>query len=97
LLFESGDVSVFDVIGRTSVWGNLIFLGVGASTVAYVLWAQTVKKVGAVKANNYMYLQPIVTLAVSAIVLGESVSIVGYAGIALILGGLWLGDYIGKK
>ena len=37
LLFESGDVSVFDVIGRTSVWGNLIFLGVGASTVAYVL------------------------------------------------------------
>ena len=90
LLFESGDVSVFDVIG-------LMFLGVGASTVAYVLWAQTVKKVGAVKANNYMYLQPIVTLAVSAIVLGESVSIVGYAGIALILGGLWLGDYIGKK
>ncbi len=97
LLFESGDVNVFEVIGRPAVWGNLIFLGVGASTVAYVLWAQTVKKVGAVKANNYMYLQPIVTLAVSALVLGEHVSIVGYAGIALILGGLWFGDYIGKK
>ncbi len=65
--------------------------------MAYVLWAQTVKKVGAVKANNYMYLQPIVTLGVSALVLGEHVSIVGYAGIALILGGLWFGDYISKK
>lgn len=97
LLFESGDVNVFEVIGRPAVWGNLIFLGVGASTVAYVLWAQTVKKVGAVKANNYMYLQPIVTLGVSALVLGEHVSIVGYAGIALILGGLWFGDYISKK
>jgi len=97
LFFENGDVNVFDVITSPAVWGNLLFLGVGASTVAYVLWAQTVKRVGAVKANNYMYLQPIVTLIVSALVLGEHVSMVGYAGIALILGGLWFGDYISKK
>ena len=78
------------------MYGNLLFLGVGASTIAYVLWAVTVKKVGAVKANNYMYLQSIFTLIVSALVLGEHVSFIGYLGIFLILAGLWAGDNINK-
>ncbi len=96
LLFEKGDVNVFSIIGEPSVWGNLLFLGMGASTIAYLLWALTVKQLGAVKANNYMYLQPIVTLLVSAIVLGEHVSLIGCAGIVLILSGLWIGDNINR-
>ena len=68
----------------------------GASTIAYVLWALTVKQLGAVKANNYMYFQTIITLVVSAIVLGEHVTMVGYIGIILIIGGLWVGDNINK-
>ena len=76
---------------------NVAFLGVGASLTAYLLWAMTVKKVGAVKANNYIYLQPIITLVVSVIALGEHVSVVGYTGCALILVGLWLGDYLTKR
>lgn len=71
-------------------------MGVGASTIAYVLWALTVKQLGAVKANNYMYFQTIITLVVSAIVLGEHVTMVGYIGIILIIGGLWVGDNINK-
>ena len=73
---------------------NLLFLGIGASLIAYVLWAGTVKRVGAVKANNYMYLQPIFTMVVSVLTIGEKVSIVGYIGCATILIGLWLGDYL---
>ena len=76
---------------------NVAFLGIGASLIAYVLWAITVKRVGAVKANNYIYLQPIVTLVVSVIALGERVSAVGYIGCGLILLGLWLGDYITQR
>lgn len=97
LLFEENKVNPLEIISEPAVWGNLLFLGVGASTVAYLLWAETVKRVGAVKANNYMYLQPVITLIVSALVLGERVTIVGYLGIALILGGLWLGDYLSKR
>lgn len=73
---------------------NVAFLGIGASLIAYILWAITVKKVGAVKANNYIYLQPVITLIVSAIALGESISFIGVLGCVLILGGLWLGDYL---
>lgn len=96
LIFEPESQSVASIISRLEVYGNLLFLGLGASTIAFVLWAYTVKSVGALKANNYMYLQPIVTLIVSAIVLGEHVSIIGYLGIFLILAGLWAGDNINK-
>ena len=96
LIFEPECRSVATIISRPEVYANLLFLGLGASTIAYVLWAYTVKTVGAVKANNYMYLQSIVTLIVSAIVLGEHVNFIGYLGIFLILAGLWAGDNINK-
>lgn len=96
LLFEHENASIFDVIYEPVVFGNILFLSLGASTIAYVLWAVTVKKVGAVKANNYMYLQSIITLIVSAIVLNEKVTFIGYFGIVLIIGGLWIGDNINR-
>ena len=96
LLFETDTVNILEVISRLQVYGNLLFLGLGASTAAYVLWALTVRQVGAVKANNYMYLQSIITLLVSAVVLGEKITLLGCVGILLILGGLWLGENINK-
>lgn len=97
LLGSANGVNPFTVLGRPEVWGNLIFLSVGASTVAYILWAASVKNLGPIKANNYLYLQPIVTLVVSAYVLGEKVSFLGVTGIVLIIGGLWIGDYLTRK
>lgn len=96
LIFEQNSAPLAEVLPRPEVYGNLLFLGLGASTVAYVLWAVSVKKLGAVKANNYIYLQPIVTLVVSAVVLSEPVTVIGVMGIALILGGLWAGNNINK-
>ena len=96
LLFETDTVNILEVISRPQVYGNLLFLGLGASNAAYVLWALTVRQVGAVKANNYMYLQSIITLLVSAVVLGEKITLLGCVGILLILGGLWLGENINK-
>lgn len=96
LAFEAGPTDYAELLSRPQVYSNLLFLGVGASTVAYVLWALSVKNLGPLKANNYMYFQSIVTLVVSAIVLGEHVTFVGYVGIFLIIAGLWLGDNINK-
>ena len=96
LLFEADSVSLLDVVTRPAVYGNLLFLGLGASTVAYVLWAQSVKTLGALVANNYMYLQSIVTLVVSDVVLHEGITVIGVTGIVLIIGGLWVGDNINK-
>lgn len=97
LLVEHPRYSIVQVFSTPALWGNLVFLSLGASLLGFVLWAVTVKKVGAVKANNYIYLQPIVTLVLSVVALGEHISVVGCIGCALILAGLWLGDYLTKR
>lgn len=89
--------TLYEIFTTPEAIYNLLFLGIGASLAAYVLWASTVKKVGAVKANNYLYIQPIITLIVSAVTLGERVSFIGVTGCVLIIAGLWLGDRISKK
>lgn len=97
LIMEPPHFSVSDILGYWPVLGNLLFLGVGASLIGYLLWARTVKVMGAVKANNYMYFQPIFTMVFSVIFLHEVVTFFGYLGCALILGGLWLGDYLTRR
>lgn len=82
---------------NVEVWSNLLFLGAFASMLAYILWAQSVKHLGTIKASNYMYISPIITLVASVAFLGESISIVGGIGCALILGGMWLGEYLERK
>jgi drug/metabolite transporter (DMT)-like permease len=62
--------------------------------IAFLIWAWAVKGLGAVKANNYLYVQPIVTLVASALLLGERVTWVGYLGCALILSGVILADQL---
>jgi drug/metabolite transporter (DMT)-like permease len=78
----------------TAVWANFLFLGVFCSMIAFLIWAWAVKGLGAVKANNYLYVQPIVTLVASALLLGERVTWVGYLGCALILSGVILADQL---
>lgn len=97
LLVEPPKYSVVEVFSDLDLGGNILFLAVGASLVGYVMWAQTVKNVGALKANNYLYIQPIITLVISALWLGEKVSVIGVIGCVLILGGLWLGSYLTQR
>ncbi len=89
--------SPLEVLQDWKLLSNVLFLGLGASLIAFVLWAETVKKMGAIKANNYMYLQPVVTLIAALILLGEKVTVIGIIGCVLILGGLWLGDYLTQR
>ncbi len=94
LFFESGFAPI-SVFTRVEVYGNLLFLGMICSLAAYLLWGLSVGKLGALKANNYLYLSPLATLGLSAWFLGEHVSIVGYTGCALILIGLIVGERLG--
>ncbi len=79
------------------VAGNILFLGLFASLVSYLLWGGAVKHIGAIKTGNYLYFSPIVTLILSAWLLSEKVSIIGYIGCSLILGGVIAGEKIGKS
>lgn len=97
LAFESKINNPFELLQIPDVVFNLLFLGLGASLIAYVLWSITVKYLGAVKANNFMYFQMVVTLIASYFLLGEPITAVGATGCLLIIGGLWLGDYLSRR
>lgn len=76
---------------------NILFLALFCSMFAYLMWAVIIGKIGAVKASNYMYFQPVVTLVFSFVILGEKISLIGYTGCALILLGVWMADYLQKR
>ena len=69
---------------------NVLYLGVGASAICFVLWNKALSLLGSVSTNVYLYLTPVVTLFASALILHEPVTLQALAAIALILAGLWL-------
>lgn len=77
---------------------NLLFLGIVCSMLSYLLWAWTMSKLGAITTNNYLYVQPIATMIIAAILFGKEdpITVVGCLGCVLIIGGLWLGDYMNR-
>ncbi len=75
---------------------NMLFLVVICSLMAYVFWNESMKLIGPVATNNYLYAQPIVTMIVAYFIFGEKVYPLGYVGCALIVGGLIMADKIKK-
>lgn len=75
------------------VWLHLFFLGALACSLCYVLWNRAVEKLGAVQSGNYIYLIPIVTLAISALFLGEPLGVYNIGGCILIILGVFLSSF----
>lgn len=77
---------------QPAVWMNLLFLGVLASLVCFVVWNIILKQLGTVRASNYIYLNPLFTLIGSAVLLDEQFTVMSLMGVMLILGGVyWAG------
>ena len=82
-------------LGASSNLLHLVFLGVIASAVCYVSWNYAVGRLGAARTSVYIYLVPMAAIVVSALALGERVTLVGMAGMGLILGGMALSERAG--
>lgn len=100
LPFIGGQESSFslEVLGQTAVWGNLLFLGVVASLVCFIIWNLVIEKLGNVTSTNYVYLNPVFTLLTAMILLGERMTLLSGLGCAAILAGVvWAGTKPQKK
>ncbi|MGP1558993.1 MAG: DMT family transporter [Prevotella intermedia] len=71
---------------------NLLFLGLVASFFCFGAWSYVTEKVGAVKIANYNYLSPICTVIISAIFLGEKMTMEAAIGSVLILIGVFFAN-----
>ncbi len=80
------------VLRQPEVWGNLLYLGLICSMAAYFIWGITVKRIGAVRASNYFYLSPIISMIAAAIWFGERTNAIAYVGCVLILAGVIIAE-----
>lgn len=94
--FRPFDVS-WQTLAQPAVWGNLLFLGVIASMLCYLLWNAAMHRLGAVRTTNYIYINPLVTILTAAAFINERITLVALLGAALILYGMWHAERPGEQ
>lgn len=80
------ELSSLSAIGVLAV----LFLGLACSGLGYLFWYGALEKLEASRVAAFLYLEPLVTLAAAALLLGERLPLVTLAGGALLLFGVWL-------
>lgn len=76
------------ILARPVVWGNLVYLGLIASMLCFVLWNWALSKLGTVRTTNLIYGQSFFTMAVAYLVLGERITWMAIAGAAILIIGM---------
>lgn len=71
---------------------NIGFLGLVASALCFVTWNKAVEIIGAIKASNYIYLVPLISMVTSILVLNEKVTSLAVVGGCLILTGVYISE-----
>lgn len=95
LPFIAMDSATFNprLLSNGIVLANIIFLGLIASLLCFILWNSAVKELGVVQTTNYIYFVPLVTLLTSAVVIDEYITPIALLGSVFIL----LGVYVSEK
>ena len=80
------------ILTDPTVYLNLLFLGLVASLICFIVWNFVMSKLGNVTSTNYVYLNPVFTLVSAMIFLGERMTLQSAIGSAAILAGvIWAG------
>ena len=81
-----------EVLLRTDVLLNLLFLGVVASMLCFMLWNWVIGKLGAVVTTNWAYFNPVTTIIFAWWLLNEQITVWFMLGTLLIITGMILSD-----
>ena len=79
------------------IFGSLLFLGIGASCFAFIMWNKSIQIIGTVRTNQYIYFIPFITSVMSWVILGEVLTIQTITGTAVILSGIYISEDRGQK
>lgn len=77
-----------EILFRPQVLAHVIYLGISASAMCFVLWNYAVDRLGVITSGVYIYLTPVVTVALSIPVLHETFTWYTGAGMLLTIVGL---------
>lgn len=81
----------FDMIDKKLII-SLLFLGIVASSLAFLMWNKAIQILGSIATNQYIYLVPVVTTILSAIIIKEKITWITIFGAVLILLGLYVSE-----
>ena len=85
------------LFSKPELMWNLLFLGCVACMLCFLAWNWAIKRLGAVTATNYVYLNPVTTIVFAWIVLSEQITSWFIIGTVLILLGMYIVDTKRKK
>lgn len=89
-LFFSGpglsDIGNLDGYG----WLSVAFLGIACSGLAYIFWYGALQALPAAQVGAFLYIEPLVTMLVAAVLINEPLLWASILGGAIILLGVWL-------
>jgi len=89
LFFMSGGLSQIGHIPWDG-WAGIAFLGIFCSGLAYIFWYDALQTLPVAQTGAFLYLEPVVTVIVAALILGERLYLATLLGGVLILAGVWL-------
>ena len=75
---------------NTTGWLAVAFLGIGCTALAYIFWYDGLQAIPASRAGVFLYIEPLISLVVAAVLLGEAITLAALLGGGLILAGVWL-------
>ncbi|MCQ2177247.1 MAG: DMT family transporter [Bacteroidales bacterium] len=78
------------VMSRPAVWGNLLYLGIVASLLCFIVWNYALKELGTTRTTNIIYGQSLITMLISAIVLNERITLMAITGAIVLIAGMLL-------
>jgi drug/metabolite transporter (DMT)-like permease len=71
-------------------WIAIAFLGIFCSGIAYIFWYDALKVLPAAQTGAFLYLEPMITVIVAALILREAILLATLVGGITILIGVWL-------
>ncbi len=76
---------------------GLIYVGVLASVAAFMAWSIGIEGIGAARGSIFLNLIPVFTAVIAVLTLGERVALVQLVGGLLVIGGVSLASFKGRK
>lgn len=71
-------------------WWAMIFLGIFTTGLAYIAWFDALAQLPSAQTGAFLFIEPLASMVVAAIVLKEQVTFASIIGGAVILFGIWL-------
>jgi drug/metabolite transporter (DMT)-like permease len=71
-------------------WLAMIYLGIFTTGLAYIAWFDALSQLPAAQTGAFLFVEPLTSMVVAAIILNEKITLGSVLGGAVILIGIWM-------